>query len=322
MGLDDLHIMATWIRPTCLNRWMVFEAREEDYYAHPRKTPRQAKSQAATVKRSRKRSAIGYGFDGVLHGRKCENPHPARIGLGVAMSKDAAHRFLKAFQESFERDLVAVKPFGATVRQRALAAKNDAKAPHLRRPEEVFLNEYAIPRLFQELQSNLGLSIDNARAALLSENFRHMPAMCSGTPARAVRHPFDKTLAPDPHNVIKHWRSGRSNALRQSCPDLALRAPCPYSIVFEGKYFDRGSLAKAEAELVRSIYQAFFYRALPKVAGSGLRPSWDYEFACLLACDASPDGVLQKAWNSLPQVIQEGFWEGANVFVMVVSGES
>jgi hypothetical protein len=245
----------------------------------------------------------------------------AAHSLGLAVSKDVAHQFLAGFQQSLERDLGAITSLASTVRQRARAAKDDASTPHLRRPEEVFLNEYAVPRLFEELQSKLRLSPDNARTALLSENYRHMATMCSGTPARAVRHPFDKTFAPSPHGVIEHWRNGKSNALRQSCPDLALRAPCPFSIVFEGKYFDQGSLPKAEADLVESIYQAFFYRALPKVAGTGKRPSWDYEFACLLACDASPDGALLRAWEEIPTEVRQGFWEGANVFVMVVRGE-
>jgi len=238
------------------------------------------------------------------------------------MSKDAAHCFLADFQQSLQRDIAAVSSFSSTVRRRALAARIDARAPHLRRPEEVFLNEYAVPRLFQELQSQLGLPADSARTALLSENYRHMPAMCSGTPARAVRHPFDKTFAPNPQSIIEHWCSGKANALRQSCPDFALRAPCPFSVVFEGKYFDRGSISKTQAELVKSIYQAFFYRALPKIDGSNERPSWDYEFACLVACDASPNAALLDAWKTIPQGVRDGFWEGANIFIMVVRGEA
>jgi hypothetical protein len=236
------------------------------------------------------------------------------------MSKDAAHNFLHSYEVSLRRDLGSTEVLAARVRQRAAAAKADAAVPHLRRPEEVFLNELAVPRLFQELQSQLGLSADQACTALLSENHKHMKSMCSTTPARTVRHPFDKSFAPNARDVIEHWRSGKSNALRQSCPDFALRAPCPFSIVFEGKYFDAGTRDKAAAELVKNIYQAFFYRALPIVPVSDTRPPWDYEFACLLACDASPSGVLLEAWNSIPQAVQRGFWEGANVYVMVVRG--
>lgn len=234
------------------------------------------------------------------------------------MSREDAHDFLKSYERSLQRDLRSVESLATKIRERVAAAKGDDSAPHLRRTEEVFLNEYAIPRLFEELQTQHGLSTEDARTALLSENHRHMKPMSSTTPARSVRHPFDKTFAPNARQVIEHWRSGKANALRQACPDFALRAPCRFSIVFEGKYFDAGSRDMAAAELVKHIYQAFFYRALPRVAGSGSRPSWDYEYACLLACDASPSGVLLEAWNSIPQAVQQGFWEGANVYVMVV----
>lgn len=242
--------------------------------------------------------------------------------LGLTMSRDAAHGFLKNYERSLLRDLGSVESLAAKIRHRAATAKSDDSAPHLRRPEEVFLNEYAIPRLFQELQTHLGLSAEDARTALLSENHKHMKSMSSTTPARSVRHPFDKTFAPSARQVIEHWRSGKSNALRQACPDFALRSPCHFSIVFEGKYFEAGSRELAAAELVKNIYQAFFYRALPRVPGSYNRPAWDYEYACLLACDASSSGVLLEAWNSIPQAVQQGFWEGANVYVMVVRGEA
>lgn len=237
------------------------------------------------------------------------------------MSKDLAYRFLIDFQQALGCDLAAVNSFSSTVRKRASAAKIDDTAPHLRRPEEVFINHYALPRLFQELQSKLALSSENARAALLCENYRYLPAMCSGSPARAVRHPFDKTFAPDPSTVLANWSSGKANALRQSCPDLALRAPCPFSVVFEAKYFDKGSSTKAGADLVRSIYQAFFYRSLPSIDSRDQRPSWNYEFACLLACDASVDGALLAAWRQIPQAVRDGFWDGANLFVLLVRGE-
>jgi len=223
-----------------------------------------------------------------------------------------------------QRELGSANSLAAKIRQRAAKAKTDDSAPHLRRPEEVFLNEYAIPCLFRELQRQCGLSPQDACTALLSENHKYLNGVSSTTPARSIqhRHPFDKTLAPSARQVIEHWRSGKSNALRQACPDIALRAPCPFTIVFEGRYFEAGSPDKAAAELVRNIYQAFFYRALPRVPGKGTRPPWDYEYGCLLACDASPSGALIEAWNSIPHSVQKGFWDGANVYVMVVRGET
>jgi hypothetical protein len=236
------------------------------------------------------------------------------------MSKSEAHHFLKLYEESLQQAISSVASFSTSIRQRAAAAKNDAASPHLRRPEEVFLNEHAVPCLSRELQTQLKLRSDAACAALLSENYAHMEGICSTTPARTVPHPFDKTLAPNATAVIDHWRSGKSNALRQSCPDFALRPPCPFKIVFEGKYFDAGSSEKAATDLVRCIYQAFFYRALPPVPAKGERAAWDYDYACLLACDASPNGSLLGAWKSIPTSVREGFWEGASVYVMVLRG--
>jgi hypothetical protein len=52
------------------------------------------------------------------------------------------------------------------------------------------------------------------------------------------------------------------------------------------------------------------------------KPAWDYEFACLLAGDASEEGSLQKAWEAIPKVVKSGFWEGANIYVMIIRGAS
>jgi hypothetical protein len=41
-------------------------------------------------------------------------------------------------------------------------------------------------------------------------------------------------------------------------------------------------------------------------------------YACLLAFDASPDGTLQQSWESLPGKVKRGFWEGANVYAMIL----
>lgn len=233
------------------------------------------------------------------------------------MTKADAFTFLRRLQGALEQDLPDPAYLRAEIRRVASSADSE---PHMRKPEEAFLNTYVIPCLFRQLQSQCGLSEQEAKAALLSENYRHLQSFCSGSPARSERHPFDKTLAPDPSKIMMQWKSGKSNALRQSCPDFALRDPCPYTIVFEGKYFEQGSTEKAEADLVRNIYQAFFYRALPKITSNTTRPPWDYEFSCCLACDASLDGALRRAWDSLDSTVQAGFWNGANVYVMVLRG--
>ena len=71
---------------------------------------------------------------------------------------------------------------------------------------------------------------------------------------------------------------------------------------------------------MRNIYQAFFYLALPRLPATMRHAAWDYEFACVLAYDATHDGVLLESWNSLPASVRSACWTGANVYVMVLRG--
>jgi hypothetical protein len=99
--------------------------------------------------------------------------------------------------------------------------------------------------------------------------------------------------------------------LTQSCPDFALRDPFPYSILFEGKYFPRGSPELAQRHLVTDICQPSFYRGLPRLAATKRHPEWNYDYACLMAYDASRAGTLTSAWKALPLETRRSFWEGA-----------
>src|SRR5262249_7585339 len=136
--------------------------------------------------------------------------------------------------------------------------------------------------------------------------------------ARKQRHPFEKVMGAKPTAIMEQWIAGRKNALTQSCPDFAIREPFPFKILFEGKYFEKGGSVKAKTELVNSIYQAFFYRGLPYDGSRKKGPAWDYEFACMLAGDVSEEASLQRAWEAIPGAVKEGFWEGANIYVMIV----
>jgi len=120
---------------------------------------------------------------------------------------------------------------------------------------------------------------------------------------------------------MRRWKGDPKKQTVQSAPDFALRKPFPFNIVFEIKYFEKGGAERAATELVTDLYQAFFYRALPYVPPKNRNPSWDYDYACLLACDASPDGTLLNAWESLPPKVKCGFWEGANVYAMILRGD-
>jgi hypothetical protein len=196
------------------------------------------------------------------------------------------------------------------------ASKNDSTQKHKRYPEETFLNEFVIPAL-SDLLATYDIDVRNA---LLVEGYAKRQALSSGTPMRSESHPFSKFVGASAKQVIEKWKVNNSSPFTQSCPDFATRSPFLYNIVFEGKYFMRGSSNFAERELVNNIYQAFFYRALPYVPPKKSGIPWDYDFSCLLAYDASRDGTLLSAWSGLPARVRHGFWDGANVYVMILRG--
>ena len=102
----------------------------------------------------------------------------------------------------------------------------------------------------------------------------------------------------------------------QSCPDWAIQSP--YKIVFEGKLFRAGSLAVAKRELVNGIYECAYYRGHPAVPATKKRSAWDYDYACLVAYDASEKCTMKQAWDSIHRDIKDGCWNSENIFVMVI----
>lgn len=185
---------------------------------------------------------------------------------------------------------------------------------HTNSPEGAFLHQYVVPNLFQVIRNN-GLEELDARKALLCEGFRNIPSYASGTPMHPLHHPFDKVIAPA-SEILRKWRGEKKRQLTQACPDVAIRDP--FKIVFEVKYFEKGSSEFAARELVKFIYQAFFYRALPYVPPTKDSQAWGFDFSCLLACDATDHGTLKAAWENLADRVKDGFWTGANVYVMIL----
>jgi len=229
------------------------------------------------------------------------------------------------FLQSMHRELDAALPPPALMQAQISdlwkLGRADVRFRYLSSGEHAFTRGIVLPNISALLTGTLGLSRDQARQALLVEGWRNHPEISSNTPARTVRHPFDKALIPDPALIYRKWaKTTRRLPLTQSCPDFALRPPCPHKIVFEAKYYTSDSRQTAERELVTNLYQAFFYRALPAVPESKYGRTWDYDYACLFAYDASPQGTLKAAWEALDPDVRSGFWEGANVYVMVLRG--
>jgi len=237
-----------------------------------------------------------------------------------AEDKAKAQAFLRRFQRTLENLLPLPGEMESCIQRTTAEAKDNYAQRHLRKPEAAFLNGSVVPAL-SKLVCQV-LPSDRARKALLNEFHPCMSSVSCGSPASTQKHPFTKMLSVKPETIYERWSADPFKALVQSWPDFALRKPFPHKIVFEGKYFSGGSLANARRVLVSDIYQAFFYRGLPFVEETKKgRAAWDYDYACLVAYDASRDGTLKQAWEGLPRVVQGSFWSGANIYVMILGGQ-
>ena len=180
-----------------------------------------------------------------------------------------------------------------------------------------------MPVLFLHISEDLGYGEDQTQQIMLSESFRNMKEMSCGSPARAKKYsnPFGKVFT-DPRSVMRRWAGDtRGSKLQQPCPDFALRSPFPHTTVFEGKYFSVGGIAVGETQLVDAAYQTFFYGAQPPAGPNSAGISWDYDYSCLFACDTSEEGSLDHAWKSWTEDVRAGFWDGANIYVMILRPE-
>jgi hypothetical protein len=235
-----------------------------------------------------------------------------------ATTKEQALKFLEQLEEKLKGGLPGPTEMEAWIRSTVADVKTDDKKKHLRIPEAAFLNEKALP-LVSQLLTDRGLSKAQAQQALLSEYYRMTPDIAQRSPIRWERHPFRKVLGCRASDIYRNWINPEERpALMRSCPDFSLRDPFPHTILFEGKYFPRGSLEFAQRQLVSDIYQVVFYRGLPPLAETKRHPEWNYDYPCLMAYDASPKGTLTSAWKELPLQTRRSFWEGANVYIMVL----
>jgi len=76
---------------------------------------------------------------------------------------------------------------------------------------------------------------------------------------------------------------------------------------------------KAETNLVKGVYETAYYRGIPPSL-SEENSGWDYDFGCFLVYDASDGAYMQQAWDSVTS--KSMFWDGANIFVMIVRGSA
>jgi hypothetical protein len=89
-------------------------------------------------------------------------------------------------------------------------------------------------------------------------------------------------------------------------------------VVFEAKLFRKGEIEAPKTELVKAIYQCMFYRGQRYMPEVGSHPAWDYEYACLMAYDASEKQSFVEAWNAVRPEVNDSCWDSSNIFVMVL----
>lgn len=233
-----------------------------------------------------------------------------------------AYSFFRSLQEYLNAYLPTTQKIRELIPQIVSASKSSMDARHKAFPEGAFLNEFIAPGIHSFLCEKHGFTTAGATRALLSESFRQLSGIASASPARSQPHPFKKALGMSAQDIIAQWRGLKSgNALVQSCPDLALREPCQFRTLIEGKYFDKGGHVAASSALANDIFQSFFYLALTKLEETKTHPAWNYDYSCLIACDATVDGTMIEAWLDIEEEVRRGIWDGANIFVMILRRE-
>ena len=236
-------------------------------------------------------------------------------------SRDDAYEFFRALKEHLNRQLYKPRRLRELIEE--LAERDRRQRGNINKQREfVFLRDFIAPLMHEFLITNAGLDKREAAKAFLHESHDSLRHLTSGSPKRRPPHPFTKALGSSVDEIAATWWSkSRTPSLARSYPDMALRSPSPVTVIIEGKYFVAKSDETAVKTLVKDIYQAFFYRGLSHLAETGTHAAWDYDFACLLAYDASDNGVLLSRWDTLHKEVKRGFWEGASIYVMILRGE-
>lgn len=160
------------------------------------------------------------------------------MGITPTDTKGDAKAFLDGLASAISRKAPPGTAMERYIRRTVAEAKQDGSKKHLRLPEAAFLNLFAVPTLFEELQGMGGLTQEQARDALLNEYHRSMPKYSTAGPYRAIEHPFKKMMAAPARAVFTSWTNKDDRWGLSKCgPDFALRSPSSYHVLFEGKYF-------------------------------------------------------------------------------------
>jgi hypothetical protein len=180
--------------------------------------------------------------------------------------------------------------------------------------ESAFIGEYVLPSVEEFLRGRPNDEQTGEPLSFIRVGFSAPKKYATCGSTFFPGHPFGKVFRK-PETIYARWRNAQF-PLIQSFPDFTLLSP--YRILFECKYFKTHLKNPAKVQLVKDLYETFFYRALPLRMPKAKHVGWDYEYACYLAYDATDDGSLFNAWNGLPENVRKSFWEYADIFVMVL----
>ena len=185
-----------------------------------------------------------------------------------------------------------------------------------------FLKLGVVPSVHSFLIKNR-YTVAEAKGALLAEGYKdkRLLRLVSGTPASKGVYPFKKGISRALKTArIEWWKEGKGQYA--SCPDFALCLP--HRIVFEGKLFRNGESQTAKTQLVEGVFECSFYRGLSTLLSRKGQDSCGYDFACLVAYDASDGQSLKKAWKELREIndpVVRSLWENLRAYVMVLPGD-
>jgi hypothetical protein len=244
---------------------------------------------------------------------------------GIMTEKEAAYQFLVGLQQHLNSKI----PNPAITRSKVSAICNKPvkhEAEKLGQGEEnIFLYHVALPEIVQYMKSLPGVDDSVIRQSLRGEYFDKFPHLFSGNTRRKQGHPFSKEY-PFENNlekkldaIMEKWKTKKSSgySANESYPDLCITQPFPFKIAFDAKYVKENNLKAAERQLVKGVYEVVHYRGQPAASPEyAATTRWGYDYGCLLAYDASEDGLFQQAWSSVGS--KRLFWDDAHVFVMVL----
>jgi hypothetical protein len=226
----------------------------------------------------------------------------------------------RTFLSGLEEELNKLLPAPIQMRTLMATLAKNGKGPS-RICENIFIYNYALPIVTDYMKTVKGIGPDEVRRSMLCEYHEQVRSTSSGNPFRRAGHPFRKDSKLDVDKIMQTWTKEGTSPLNQAFPDFAVRPPFPHKVVFEAKYFSGNTEAAAKSALVGGAYETMFYRSLsPLPATSDPNdPGWDYDYGCLLAYDASEDGLLKKAWGTVR--CKGAFWNGGNIFIMILRGQ-